>query len=537
MQTIETPDMQLPETTDTMVPDAPRFATLCEAFEAAVAAHPDRPALRTLGNDETLSWAEYGARAHRIAAGLATLGVGRGDAVALMLGQRHEAACIDVAAMQLGAVTVSLYPSDSRANVEHVLTDCGARLLITEGAFAESATAVASLVDHLVTIDGVPEGTLTLAQLEAGGDPAFSLDAYRQAIRPDDTVSILYTSGTTGPPKGVVHTHATALAGVASFDAVTLATDELRYVSFLPLAHLGERGLGHWRALVRASTTIFCPDPAQLASALVEVRPTWLFAPPRIWERLMSAIESAAGDDEPAALRERFGLDRLAHAITGAAPCPEHVLDFFRRLGVPIAELWGMTEAWIGTLTRPGSDDIGTVGSALPGVELRLALDGELLMRSAALTPGYLNRPDATAALYDEDGWLRTGDVATIDDEGRVRIVDRKKEMIISSAGHNMSPANIEARLKASSPLIAQACCIGDGRDFNVAVIALNVEAARRVASDHGTTAPRSRSCLASPRYSRRSRPASHGPTSCSTPASGSCATSSSPTSGCPGPS
>ena len=209
------------------------------------------------------------------------------------------------------------------------------------------------------------------------------------------------------------------------------------------------------------------------------------------------------------------------------------MLEFFRALGVPIAELWGMTEAWIGTLTRPGADDIGTVGRAQPGFELRLAPDGELLVRGAALTPGYLNRPDATAELFDADGWLRTGDLATIDDEGRVRIVDRKKEMFISSAGHNMSPANIEAKLKASSPLIAQACCFGDGRDFNVAVIALEVAAARRVRERPRRDGELGRGAVARARGARggggrRSR----GRTSSSTAASGSCATSCSRTNG-----
>ena len=487
-------DMQTIELTETTA--APlrglRCTTLCDAFAATVAAYPERPALRMMGHDEALTWAGYADRSARIAAGLHALGLRRGDAVALMLSQRLEAACIDAAAMQLGVVTVSLYPADSRENVEHVLADCGASVLFTEAAFAANASAVATAdrtrIEHLVSVDGAAEGMLTLAQLEAGGDPGFDLDEHRSAIRPDDTVSVLYTSGTTGPPKGVVHTHATVLAGLASFEAGTLVRDEVHYVSFLPLAHLGERGLGYWRAMVRGSTTTYCPDPTQLARALVEARPTWIFAAPRIWERLMAAITADAREEEPAALRERFGLDRLEHAITGAAPCPEHVLEFFRALGIPIVELWGMTEVWIGTLTRPGNDDIGTVGRAQAGFELRLAPDGELLIRGPAVTPGYLNRPDATAELFDTDGWLRTGDLATIDGEGRVRIVDRKKEMFISSAGHNMSPANIEAKLKASSPLIAQVCCFGDGRDYNIAVITLEPAAVRRFVSDRGVT-------------------------------------------------
>ena len=243
-------DMQTIELTETTA--APlrglRCTTLCDAFAATVAAYPERPALRMMGHDEALTWAGYADRSARIAAGLHALGLRRGDAVALMLSQRLEAACIDAAAMQLGVVTVSLYPADSRENVEHVLADCGASVLFTEAAFAANASAVATAdrtrIEHLVSVDGAAEGMLTLAQLEAGGDPGFDLDEHRRAIRPDDTVSVLYTSGTTGPPKGVVHTHATVLAGLASFEAGTLVRDEVHYVSFLPLAHLGERGSG-----------------------------------------------------------------------------------------------------------------------------------------------------------------------------------------------------------------------------------------------------------------------------------------------------
>ena len=268
----------------------------------------------------------------------------------------------------------------------------------------------------------------------------------------------------------------------------------------------------------------------------MEARPTWIFAAPRIWERLMAAITAEAGDDEPAALRERFGLDRLAHAITGAAPCPEHVLEFFRALGVPIAELWGMTER--GSAPSPGRARTTSERSAVPrpGSSCASRPTASSWFAARPLTPGYLNRPDATAELFDADGWLRTGDLATIDDEGRVRIVDRKKEMIISSAGHNMSPANIEAKLKASSPLIAQACCFGDGRDFNVAVIvargggrqALRERAAARRQA-------RSRSCRASLRCWRRWRPASRERTSSSTRASESCVTSCVPDEWAPG--
>jgi long-subunit acyl-CoA synthetase (AMP-forming) len=460
----------------------PSVATLCDAFEATVATHPDRPALRSPGGAEVLTWREYAERADRIAAGLAALGVRRGDVVALLLTQRLEANCVDTAAIQLGAVTVPLYPGDSFESLEHILTDCDARIVVTEDSLAEKAARASRDVVHFVTVDGPRAGMTTLDDLEALGDPAFDLDACRRAVDPDDRLSILYTSGTTGPPKGVIHTHANALAGLASLESESPDEAEVRYVSFLPFAHLGEHGLGYWRALVRGSTITFCPDPTQLAAALVDARPTWIFAPPRIWERLKLSIEGT-GITDARVIRRQFGLVDLTQAITGAASCPADVLAFFYELGLPMSELWGMTEAWIATLTTSDAD-IGTVGRALPGFELRLADDGELLVRGAAISEGYLNRPDATATAFDADGWLRTGDLATIDEEGRVSIIDRKKEMIISSGGHNMSPANIEAQLKSASRLIAHACCVGDGRDFNVALIVLNPEAARRLAPD-----------------------------------------------------
>ena len=183
-----------------------------------------------------------------------------------------------------------------------------------------------------------------------------------------------------------------------------------------------------------------------------------------------------------AALRVRLGLDRLEHAITAAAPCPPETHEFFLALGLPFAELYGMTETGAATMTRPEPADVGTVGRAVPGVELRLAENGEVLVRGASVTPGYHGLVEATAALIDPEGWVHTGDVGALDSDGRLRIVDRLKDLIISDAGHNMSPARIEACLSVASRLIACACMIGDGRPYNVALIALDPEAAARVA-------------------------------------------------------
>jgi long-subunit acyl-CoA synthetase (AMP-forming) len=457
--------------------------TLTAAFQRSVALYADRVALRQVGRDEEISWEGYARRVQRAAARLAALGIGRGDTVALLLTNRPEAAWFDVAAMHLGATTVSLYVASSAADLEHMLIDSGATVVVTESALAARIQALrhaCPALRHVFAVDGEDQGT-------ESADGGFDLEAHSRNVSPDDVVCLLYTSGTTGPPKAVQHTHATMLAIVREFEAASPEQPSVEYVSFLPLAHLGERGIGHYRALLRGSTTTFCPDPDQLPAALAEARPTWLFGPPRIWRRLQAAGEAiVAAGVEPRAALARLGLDRLEHAITAAAPCPPEVHDFFLALGVPFAELYGMTETGAVTMTRPDLTDVGTVGRALPGVDLRLAQNGEVLVRGAAVTPGYHGRPEATAALIDPDGWVHTGDVGTLDSHGRLRIVDRLKELIVSDAGHNMSPARIEARLVAAGPLIAHACAIGDGRPYNIALLALDPEAAGRLAGMPG---------------------------------------------------
>jgi long-subunit acyl-CoA synthetase (AMP-forming) len=497
------------------------FATLCEAFQATAQAHPERSALRTLDDDLSLTWHEYAERVRHTAAALTSLGVGRGDVVGLLLTQRPEAAWVDAAAMHLGATTASFYVASAPAELEYVLSDSGSRVLVTERSLARRAAAVrhaCPALEHVVSVDGGDEdGVVALQAVEAAGNAAFDFESSWRAVRPGDTVSILYTSGTTGPPKGVEHTHATTLAGLAAIDSASPSIRHIECLSFLPLAHLAERA-AHWRAMMHGSTTTYCPDPTQLGVGLARVRPTWMFAPPRVWEKLRAGIGIATADDRPACaalaaardrvraealgdapglpspehdqilarIRTRFGLDRLEHAITGGAPCAGQVLEFFHALGLPMAEMWGMTEIWAPTVTRPGPRDMGTVGVPTRGFEVGVDDVGEVVVRGPAVTPGYRNRPAQTAELIDTDGWVHTGDIGNLDADGRLRIVDRMKELIISTSGHNMSPSNIEATLKASSPLIGQACCIGDGRDYNVALIVLDADAARAYARTRG---------------------------------------------------
>jgi long-chain acyl-CoA synthetase len=281
-------------------------------------------------------------------------------------------------------------------------------------------------------------------------------------------------------------------------------------------------------------STTDCSDPRQIAAYLPEVRPTWWFSVPRIWEKLKAGLEASfAGEQDESKkqavswaldvgrrkvradqsgegvseelaqehqqadqlvlskIRERIGLDQLQACNVGAAPTPPETIEFFHGIGIPLAELWGMSETCgAGTCNRPDHIKIGTVGEASPGVEIRLAEDGELLVRSDVVMKGYRNMPDKTAESIDDEGWLHTGDVAEIDDEGFVRIVDRKKELIINAAGKNMSPANIEAKLKAAGPLIGQAVCVGDQRPFNVALITLDPDMAPGFAQQQGIDDP-----------------------------------------------
>jgi len=305
-----------------------------------------------------------------------------------------------------------------------------------------------------------------------------------------------------------------------------------RVISWLPSAHIAERAAHHYLPTIFGLTITTCPNPKELLAYLSAVRPHWFFAVPRIWEKMKAGLEARlaglpdeqrvrieqalaaaiekvkleqAGAAVPAELAERvaqadagvfamlrsmLGLDEAISVNVGAAPTPRDVLEFFHALGIRVSELWGMSETTgAGTLNPSGRIKLGTVGKPIPGVEIKLAEDGEVLIRGDVVMKGYRNLPEKTAETIDRDGWLATGDVGEIDADGYLRIVDRKKELIINSAGKNMSPANIESTLKGVSPLIGQACVIGDARPYNTALIVLDPDYAPVWASQHGVTA------------------------------------------------
>jgi len=496
---------------------------MCEAFQLTAEEWADSPALRFKDSDYEASWADYSETVQRRAAGLAKLGVKRRDTVGFMLVNRPALHLTDTAAMHLGATCFSVYNTSSPEQVEYVVRDAGNKVIVTEQAFLETVLAAREAVEsveHVVVIDGeAPEGTIAIGELEVMGDLDFDFEAAWRAVEPEDVLCLIYTSGTTGPPKGVQLTHHNMISVWRACDEVQQTTPGGRMISYLPSAHIADRWAGIYAQMIYGSCVYCCPDPRQMVAYSIEVKPTVWGGVPRIWEKLKAAIEVgiAAEPDEakreatvaaielgrrraralmdggaPAELeaewkradervlstiRAMLGLDQVESFVVGAAPTPPEVLEFFLALGIEIRETWGMSETTaITTLNPPGGVRVGTVGPPIPNTEVKLAADGEVMVRGPQVMAGYRNMPGKTAEALSEDGWLLTGDIGEFDEAGYLRIIDRKKELIINAAGKNMSPANIEAKLKAATPLIAQAVAIGDNRPYNVALIALDAE-------------------------------------------------------------
>jgi long-subunit acyl-CoA synthetase (AMP-forming) len=387
-----------------------------------------------------------------------------------MMVNRPEFHLADLGAMFLGAVPFSIYNTSAPEQIRYLFGNAGNRVVITQQEFRPVIEAA-----------GFDGDILMVEDLEALDEP-FEEETWRD-VGPDDLLTLIYTSGTTGPPKGVQLTHRNLMTVIRGCMTIAPQEPSGRIVSFLPSAHIADRWGSHYQALCVNGFTVTCaPDPRQIIAVLPQVRPTVWGAVPRIWEKLKAALE-AGGITDPSQVPEEkrreilggLGLDCVDQSVVGAAPTPAEVFEYFAAFGLDILEVWGMSEtSAVSTINPPDAPKPGTCGKALPGVELKLADDGELLVRGDHIMAGYRNEPEKTAETIDPDGWLHTGDIAEIDDEGYLRIVDRKKEIIINAAGKNMSPANIEARLKSAHPLIGQAVAIGDAKPFNVALIVLD---------------------------------------------------------------
>ncbi|WP_067671415.1 AMP-dependent synthetase/ligase [Nocardia miyunensis] len=506
--------------------DSPLTApTVPAAFQRTVRQYGERPALRSHADGFELTWAELGERVRAVAAGLAALGLRKGDTIAILLPNTVECHVIDYAATHLGLVPFAIFNSSAAEQIAYQVGNAGARIVVTGQQFlAKTQQAIAALgdkVEHLVVVDG-DGGTRTLAELESSGDPAFDFEQTWRSVGVDDLATLIYTSGTTGQPKAALWSHRTVMAQQRALDAALPMPSE-GIVSFLPMAHAGGRITAHYMALCYGATLHVCPDMRDLPKVLAAAHPDAFFSVPRMWEKLQVAIEgmveanpdeaarqagraaieiglrrvsaadagtdiSAEVGDELAAehargietlrpVLARLGLDRIKAAFIGGAPCTPDIVRFFRAVGVPLLEAYGATEVSLNVFNRVEDFKAGTAGRPLPGVEIKLGDDGELLARSDQNMVGYLNLPEQTAETIDAEGFVHTGDIAEIDELGFVSIVDRKKEIIINAAGKNMSPALIESAIKGDSSLLGQVVAVGDGKRYMTALITLDPEA------------------------------------------------------------
>ena len=488
----------------------------------------------------TTSWAVYAEEIRRAARALRAAGIGRGDTVAILSFNRAEWAISAWAALLCGAVPVGIYWTSSTDDIAYILADARARLLVCEddARFAKVLPRLATLphVERVVMLEGAATAhptQQTWAAFTASGDLGdrtaidAEVDRLTAAISPDDLGSLIYTSGTTGPAKAVALSHQnlawTAAALVRAFEA-----DETdRLISYLPFAHVAEQvGCIHNHA-VAGFTVYYARTMEELGDHLKEVHPTVFFGVPRVWEKMQTAIEARLGaatgpravlarwaiaisrrwhaailgGQRPGAwleaqhrlaerlvlrrVRTAMGLDRARMLISGAAPIAVANLEFFTGLGLVIRELYGQSEAsGPTTLSTPGHTRFGAVGKPLAGIEVEIAADDEIRVRGPGVFVGYAGRPDDTAATMD-DGWLLTGDLGRLDADGFLYITGRKKDLLITSGGKNISPGNLETALMAI-PLVEHAVVCGDGRHFLAALVTLDPAVLAELARAHG---------------------------------------------------
>jgi long-chain acyl-CoA synthetase len=510
--------------------------TLIDVFMATCDANGGKPALVVKEGEgfRTRTWAEYRREASQVAMALRRAGVDHGDFVALMMTNRPEHVISDVGALLAGGTPVSVYNTFTAEQIQYIADNCEAKVAVVED--RDFLAKWLSIRDRLpalkllVVIDptGVDldqDGVVSYEQLIADGQEALAggqgeLENSWRSIKPEDPVTLIYTSGTTGPPKGVVITHRGLLFQLGLVQKLLNVQIGQRGVSYLPLAHVAERMVTHYLGIRFAGTVYFVKDITAVVETLTEARPHTFMAVPRVWEKMNAAIIAKVQAEENdrkrkialkaidvgmakvraemsgqtpsfglrlqhalfdrlvfSKVRHGLGMDELTYALSGAAPISADLLVFFKAIGIEILEVYGMTESTaVITANTPGKVRIGTVGPPLPGIEVQIADDGELLARGPIVTPGYHRRPEATAEAIDADGWLHTGDLATMDDQDYVRIVGRKKELIITAGGKNLSPNNIEETIKQRSPLIGQICAVGDDKPFISALVVLDAE-------------------------------------------------------------
>jgi long-chain acyl-CoA synthetase len=511
--------------------------TLCGLLKATAAEHAEMPAYSDREPDapwQTLTWRQFRDAVLKLAAGLVRLGLQPGDRVALMLPNRIEHVLADQAVVHAGGVPVTFYATLAPDQIRYVAADCDVRMAVLEG-----SSELARWEPLLPSLPGLRTVIVRDAAAAAGqhvswadfealgeqasaGEQAAEVSRRIDAIGPGDPLTLLYTSGTTGNPKGVIITHRSVLYECTTARLGGNLTVHGRSVSYLPLAHIAERMLSIYLVFYSAAHSYFCRNAVtDLVRIVGEVKPTAFYGVPRVWEKIQAGISALItmeqdegkkaavtaametgreyvlscqyGNTTPDELAARFaaadasvlrpiksllGLDEAETVVSMAAPLPPETGTFFAGLGLKMLDVYGMTETTGAfTTNTPAAFRLGTAGRPVPGIEVKIADDGEICARGPLNTPGYLNLPEQTSALLDADGWLHTGDIGTIDDDGFVSVVDRKKELIITSGGENISPAAVEGALVAN-PLIGQALAFGDRRKFVVALLTLDGEVA-----------------------------------------------------------
>ncbi|MFJ3631221.1 AMP-dependent synthetase/ligase [Streptomyces sp. NPDC090112] len=539
------------------LPGRPEDLTFSALLARNAAEHGDLPALSWRSGPDTaaawttLTWSEVRRKVAVLASGYAALGVGRGEHVLLMMGNRPEHWLSDLALVHLGAVPVTVYGTSAPEQIAHIARHSRARIAVVEGARElvrwEPLLADASVpLERLVVAEAAEAGAHTAyGSLCASGARTHRADAFEKAwqeSRPEDPLTVVYTSGTTGDPKGVRLSHRNLVLQAVRIDRGVDLPEHAQHICYLPFAHIAERVLGIYLPLLRAAHVMLCADPAAVAGAVRELRPVQFFGVPRVWEKLAAsvravlaqlpeeqrtAIEAAndlvrtraghaeRGEEVPAELEAAYagakeraldpllqlaGLDRLEWTASATAPMPIDVVRFWAGWGITIMDAWGLTEtSGVCTLNSAASGyRLGSVGRPIEGLELRIAEDGEVFTRGETVFDGYL-RPDGTVeSAAEADGWFPTGDVGRIDEDGFLWITDRKKELIITSTGKNVSPALVENTVK-EHPLIGQALVHGDGRSYLVALLVLDAELAPVWARSRGIEADSAAALAAHP--------------------------------------
>ncbi|WP_372343936.1 long-chain fatty acid--CoA ligase [Streptomyces sp. KL116D] len=531
-------------TTILRLPGEPAELTLPALLLRNAEDHPDLPALswRT-GEGElggpwtTRTWREVRRTVGVLAAGYAALGVRRGEHVLMMLGNRPEHWLTDLALTHLGAVPVTVYGTAAPEQIAHIARHSRARFAVVEGArevaLWEPLAADPDVpLDRLVVVEAAAAGPhRTYGSLHASGARLFDPDAFEKTWREtsaDDPLTVVYTSGTTGDPKGVRITHRNVLLNAVALDAVVDLPDHVEHLCYLPFAHIAERMLGIYLSVFRASHVHLCADPGVVAASARELHPAQFFGVPRVWEKLAAALQAAlsglpdeqrrAVEDAAEVARARVarqergerpdpeleaaytrakqevldpilalaGFERLVWTASASAPMPLDVVRFWAGFGIAIMDAWGLTETTgVATTNHPGAFRLGSVGRPLAGVEVKIAADGEILVRGATVFDGYLRADGGVDPACDADGWFATGDIGRLDEDGYLWLTDRKKEMIVTSTGKNVSPALVENALK-EHPLVGQAFAHGDGRSYLVALLVLDPDTAPAWARAHG---------------------------------------------------